>query len=457
MLIRWIVLTAVFFATVVLGQNPVLESYIQEGLKNNLALKQKEFSCERSMSALKEARGLFLPSVGIEARYSRAGGGRIIDIPIGDLMNPVYGTLNTLLQGAGYPSMFPANLQNESIPFLRKEEHDTKVRLIQPVFQPAIAYNYHIKSSLRELERASRNVFARQLVSDIQTAYYNYFKTIRVTALLDTTEQLLQEHLRVTKRLAENGKANQAAVYRASAEFQAFLRQKAEAGKNRSMALSYFNFLLNRPLDSPVDLSETSPDSMGVPSFESGERQAIQNRDEFRQLQAAVSILKSKTGLSRAAFLPGISAVLDYGYQGEQYRFKPEDDYWMASLVASWNLFSGFQNLYQIQQAQLERKEAETKLEEVHSQIRLEVLEAHQNLLVAVQLVEAAEAMEKSARKSYESAERLYCEGMTPQIEFIDARNTLTSAETQAIVSRYDYFIRWAEYEKVTAAFPLGW
>lgn len=37
-------------------------------------------------------RGMFLPSVSIEARYSRAGGGKIIEFPVGDLMNPVYGT-----------------------------------------------------------------------------------------------------------------------------------------------------------------------------------------------------------------------------------------------------------------------------------------------------------------------------------------------------------------------------
>jgi outer membrane protein TolC len=56
----------------------VLDAYISEGLENNLALKQKEFSLKKSIKELHEARGKFLPSISIEGRYSRAGGGRTI-------------------------------------------------------------------------------------------------------------------------------------------------------------------------------------------------------------------------------------------------------------------------------------------------------------------------------------------------------------------------------------------
>jgi hypothetical protein len=102
------------------AQQSNLEWYIQEGLKNNLALKQKEFSLNRSIAALDEARGLFMPSIGINARYTRADGGREIVFPIGDLMNPVYSSLNSLM---GYDA-FPTDLENESINFLREKEHD---------------------------------------------------------------------------------------------------------------------------------------------------------------------------------------------------------------------------------------------------------------------------------------------------------------------------------------------
>ena len=121
-----------------------------------------------------------MPRVNIEARYSRAGGGRLIEIPVGDLMNPVYQTLNDLLETVGQPALFPTDLPNDYIPFLREEEHDTKIRIVQPLFQPQIVHNYKMKKELKNIEADAKRGFARQLVNDIKTAYYNYLKTLQI-------------------------------------------------------------------------------------------------------------------------------------------------------------------------------------------------------------------------------------------------------------------------------------
>ncbi len=74
----------------------VIDSYVQEGLKSNIALKQKEYSYQKSLEELKEARRMFFPVVSVEAKYSRNEGGRTIDLPYGDLLNPVYNNLNAV-------------------------------------------------------------------------------------------------------------------------------------------------------------------------------------------------------------------------------------------------------------------------------------------------------------------------------------------------------------------------
>mgnify|MGYP003410888394 CR=1 FL=1 len=60
----------------------ILDNYIRQGLEDNLALQQKELDLEKSLQALKQANGLFYPSVGIEAQYFLAEGGRSIDLPL---------------------------------------------------------------------------------------------------------------------------------------------------------------------------------------------------------------------------------------------------------------------------------------------------------------------------------------------------------------------------------------
>ncbi len=73
---------------------PVLVGYIKKGLTNNVVLKDKKVSLQKSMVALREARSLFEPTTWFEGTYNVAKGGRTIDIPVGELVNPVYQTLN---------------------------------------------------------------------------------------------------------------------------------------------------------------------------------------------------------------------------------------------------------------------------------------------------------------------------------------------------------------------------
>ena len=50
------------------AQTATLEDYVQQGLARNLALQQQEFAYRQSEQALREARGLYLPSLNDGAR-----------------------------------------------------------------------------------------------------------------------------------------------------------------------------------------------------------------------------------------------------------------------------------------------------------------------------------------------------------------------------------------------------
>ncbi len=95
------------------AQSPLLERYIQEGISSNLALKQQRLEIEKSLRAIDEARSNLYPKIAFAPNYIVAAGGRKIEFPIGDLLNPVYSTLNELTGSGNFPA-----LQNEQIQFL---------------------------------------------------------------------------------------------------------------------------------------------------------------------------------------------------------------------------------------------------------------------------------------------------------------------------------------------------
>jgi len=446
-----IVLVFLFFSINIFAQDEILENYIKVGIKNNLALKQKQFSLEQSITDLDQARGMFFPTVDISARYSRAGGGRDIIFPVGDLFNPIYGTLNALTNSQS----FPTDLGNEVIPFLRDKEHDTKISLILPIIQPALFYNYSIKSNLIEIKEAEKNLYTRSLISEIKIAYYNYQKTKQVAKLFSSTIELVTENLRVSKSLFKNDKVTVDVMHRAKAELSEVEQKQLEASKNVELAASYFNFLLNKPLESEIKIFEDLT-KYEIDDLSNLEVLAISNREEFSQLKTANDVAQKSKGLAQSNYYPGLVLAVDYGFQGEEYSFGKDDDYWMASLVLNWNLFNGFQDNAKAEKAELEKNKISAQILEIKNRVKLQVREAYKNYIVAEKTIQSTKERLDSYKNSFRIINKKFNAGMASQIEYLDARNNLTQAEVLAVVAQYDYKQKYAELEKIVASVKLN-
>lgn len=122
------------------GQGP-LEKYVRQALDSNLALKQKSLDLQKAKLDLDRAKTLFYPRADFSAQYTLATGGRTQEIPIGDLLNNVYTTLNTLTAGNKFPQV-----QNQTISFLPNNFQDTKVEVTMPLYNSEIKYNKAIKA-----------------------------------------------------------------------------------------------------------------------------------------------------------------------------------------------------------------------------------------------------------------------------------------------------------------------
>ncbi|MEM6785007.1 MAG: TolC family protein, partial [Bacteroidota bacterium] len=150
-----------------------LDAYVEEALGANLALQQRAFDLAASRHALAAARRQFFPALSVEARFSRAGGGRTVNLPLGDLLNPVYGTLNDLLAAEGQDPAFPT-LANEEIEFLRDQEQDTRLRVVQPLYQPRLSAAVRLNRHLVASREAEVEAFRRALARDVRVAYFEY-------------------------------------------------------------------------------------------------------------------------------------------------------------------------------------------------------------------------------------------------------------------------------------------
>ncbi len=393
---------------------------------------------------------MFFPDISLNARYTAAEGGRIIDFPVGTMLNPVYQSLNYLLD----QDLFP-DIENLDFAFYRPTEHETKIRLAQPIIDTKIIYNQKINKELSRAVMADAGAYKRQLVAEIKTAYFNYLKTVKLLQLVDDTRELLVENVRVNESLFDNDVVTIDNVYRSRAELSKLERQNAEARKNHEVARAYFNFLLNRPFETAI-LTDIRYDSIAQALvLDDLAEHAVVNREELEMLRSYGRVAENNLSMNQMNKLPNLYAVVDYGFQGRHYEFNMRQDYLFASLIFSWDLFHGFQNKARIGEARVEQVIRNTQLEEAEKQIRLETIAAHYDLIASAESVQASKEELLSARLAFKVINRKYGEGQATLIEYIDARSTMTQAEMLLIVSQYDFHIKYAELERVACLYPI--
>ena len=318
---------------VIHGQE-VLDEYVRYGLENNLSLQQQLSDYQRSIEALKEAKAMFYPNISFNARYTLAEGGRVIDFPAGDLLNPVYMTLNKLTSS----NLFPL-VDNVQINFIRPAEHETKLRLIQPLFNPDIYYNSRIKKEMTVYEAEDVNQYRRELTAEIRKAYYNVATADGVMLMLTDTRKLLTENIRVNRKLIENDKITIDYLYRSETELSKFDQELQNAEKNKKIAGAYFNFLLNKPLSDTIivrqPLSYPQLSDFTKDYFQS----ALDNREELKKLENYSNISDLQVRMNQSDRLPDFFIAVDYGFQGADYRFNKNQEYVKAWAILTWHLF----------------------------------------------------------------------------------------------------------------------
>lgn len=426
-----------------------LNNYIQIGLENNLALKQKKSDWREASLRLKEAKGLFYPDLSLNARYTVADGGRMIDFPVGDLLNPVYSTLNTLTSSNDF-----SEIENETFPFLRPREHETKLRLVQPILNTDIFYNRKIQENNQDIQFADLKSYQRSLVFEIKQAYYNYMKAIELLHLLEKTKPVLEENLRVNQRLYDNDKVTRDVVLRSESEIRRMEENLEAARGSVAVSEAYFNFLLNRDLNESIvpEISEIPELPINVEPYL--ERASI-SREEILQLEEYTELAENNLKMNKASRVPELFAVIDYGFQGDKYRFTSDDDFLIASLVFKWELFKGLQEQSKVSKAMIAKEKVNYRLEETESLIRLDVLENWYDLIASWKKLQASEMNATAAGEAFRIIEKKYGQNQASLLEFMDARNNMTRSGQSEIIHTYDLLIKYAAFEKAAALFDF--
>ena len=435
-MIRLLLIIFITLPLSLLQSQSVLDRYVEEAINNNLSVKEKKLLEQRELYSLERAGKEAGPEVRLLTSYTLAAGGRTIELPVGDLLNDVYSSLENL---TGQP--FP-QVENQSVDLLPNNFYDFRFRITQPILQPEIKYNKLIQQEEVNLAGLMTDQTTRDLVRDVKTAYLQWMRAHDAIEIIDQGAVLLTENKRITESLIRNGSGLPSALIRIEAEITNVEAQRQRVVNDMANAAAYFNFLLERPGESVIEVDSFPsvpqlPDSLNVAT-----------REELQQIKTTNQIQSLALTLEEKHFAPRLGVQVDLGSQ---------------DFIDDWGpyVLGGVQleiPIWDNKKSSLKRQEWEASIASVDTRYQY-TREAYETQLTAeirslesdLAIYNSYTASLNSNQRYYTETARRYKEGLSNYIELLDARTEITNTKLLQNLAKYQAWIRQVNIERISA------
>ncbi|MGA2296661.1 MAG: TolC family protein [FCB group bacterium] len=445
-----IIILVSFYALGVLKADPnekYLKEYIGIALNKNLALQSSKEMVNVYDAKLSEATANFFPMLNLSGRFTRAGGGRTFVFPLGTMMNPLYEALN-----------MPTRFTDEEVPFIRTQEQDTKLELVQPIINLGIYNNYKAQDDQFESSKYDYKTKELNTVYSVREAYYNYAKALQVVNIRRQSLKLGEESKNIADKLYAVDKAPKTDVLRAEVNLANMQQELQVAVNNATLAGNVFNNILNRELDTPINMDSVSIEEINKPDtkdaldfkmkLDDALNVAVMDRPEIKQMDYGMKSVDHFKDAASSEYYPSLSLVADYGIQGINYVVDKGAAYWMVSGMLSWNLFSGLGTHAKVQEAKAQYSSMERSYESLKALVRLDVKNNYINLKNNLDRLDVAGKAVNSANENYILNMKRYAEGLNPFINLLDAELSMNLAKENYVMVYYDILTARASLEK---------
>ena len=408
-----------------------LDDCLKIGMENSKSLmiaQQKVYAAE---SKIKEVNTAFYPSLKFISSYSRLSSVDPFTMTLPPPMNISY-------------TISPSILDNYS----------ARLSLSQPLFtgnrisssSEMMEYNYSAAKSDFNKEK-------NQLVYDIKTAFWNYYKSIELQKSIDKNVIQVESHLKDVENLMNRGLATNNDVLRVKVQLSNTKLLLLDANNNVDISMIGLNNAIGIPLNNETSIN-ASVDLKPSRTFrlDSLIREAINNRPEIKAMEFRIKMNESSITLTKASWFPQISAAANYYYANPNQRIFPAVNEfkgtWDIGLVLSYDLWNWRLTTHQTDQAVSNFEQSKLALGQIKDGVTLEVNQIYLGLIKAQEKIPVANETIMQADENLRITKQKYDQGLALNSDVIDAETSQLQANINYTTSIVDYELMMARLEK---------
>jgi outer membrane protein TolC len=438
-----------------------LEQCIEYALRNSVTAQNAILDQDIAKARVKETTGLGLPQVVAGSsltwnqklprffqRYSPPGEGFSFfpEIPGVNAGDVVAAQNFFQLQGAG----------------------DANVQVNQLLFNGSYFVGLQAASAYKDLAYKSARLTQQDIVLNVTKAYYGVLINNERAELFDDNIARVDSLLRNTKALNTNGFAESIDVDRIQVSYNNLVAERDKFLNLKELSTALLKFQMNYPMDGELSVTGSIQDIQVQINPENSEWD-YKLRPDYQVLQANRTLQALNLKNQYAGALPTIAAFGKWGVQTQSNTlggiFKTNTsyqesanlpgvgpdkwyDYSMYGVSLSWNIFTGTQRHFKIQQEKLALQKIENSFRSMKQGIDLEVKQssimfdnAMKSLTAQKQNMELAGNVARVTRIKFE-------QGVGSNLEVVTAEGDLKAAQTNYYNALYDAVIAKVDLDR---------
>lgn len=311
-----------------------------------------------------------------------------------------------------------------------------------------------------DLATKQANQTREETALKVTQAYYQALIAQQQGQLLDANITRVQELLKETKVLHEEGFVEQIDVDRLQLNLNTLLLEQQKVVRLVDLSLDLLKFQMGLPISDKLILTEeiaqlaTEP-YLNLENFQPELRSEVQLLAAQREFET-YNLRSIKVGYYPSAYLIG---SYTYNWQFNSFdNFENESAVFPTSLIGlrvNVPIFDGLQKQAQAEQVKFSLRKLDHQAEELRRAIDLEVNQASSDVYNAYNNLEAYEQNVALAQQVFDIASIKYKEGVGSSLEINDAETQLKTAQTQYLSGLLEYLLAKADFQKATGEFSL--
>lgn len=320
----------------------------------------------------------------------------------------------------------------------------------------------HARKSLLQMLKGKEQEVAFKAIE----AYYQVMLSNDLLRVNQKAWAAAKANFEQVEKFYQAGTASQLDFLRAKARLSQTIPALTSAKNKLQMSKENLKFILNLAAEDSIVILDSLVVKHFWPALKKkslAELQtiALQSRPDLKSLEHQKTMSSRQKWIAGSRFVPQV--VLTANVQHQAFLEKANvtaKDYTRskaAGVVIQWPLFEGAKRVFELQQSFIQSKKMELQQEQLRKAILLEVKNSYHQFQEAEQNLVSLEAAFQEAQETLRLADLMYKEGVSTQVEVLNAQTAFTNAELSYRKGIFDYNISQLRLLKAIGQLQVLW